>query len=211
MDLVPDTHNCGLHMGRECRERFPHHRLQRKLLVSEPGMHHARAVMHVQIANPVAVKTFPAFPAHPQPTILVSGKRPMHLWRERVSHSSPYLVQKRPKAKTSYFLRLWGNPPVAGRSPSQRTVMRITFSWHDANMVSFCLKPNQLNNRQLGLQQTSIQLCMWKSIMLYSETRQIRTPVLRIPPAVTSQAKMKNWLHECQKWVSHMIGQYAHI
>ena len=43
------------------------------------------------------------------------------------------------------------------------------------------------------------------------ETRQIRTPVLRIPPAVTSQAKMKNWLHECQKWVSHMIGQYAHI
>ena len=42
-------------------------------------------------------------------------------------------------------------------------------------------------------------------------TRQIRTPVLRIPPAVTSQAKMKNWLHECQKWVSHMIGHYAHI
>ena len=42
-------------------------------------------------------------------------------------------------------------------------------------------------------------------------TRQIRTPVLRIPPSVTSQAKMKNWLHECQKWVSHMIGQYAHI
>ena len=42
-------------------------------------------------------------------------------------------------------------------------------------------------------------------------TRQIRTPVLRIPPAVTSQAKMKNWFHECQKWVSHMIGQYAHI
>ena len=43
------------------------------------------------------------------------------------------------------------------------------------------------------------------------QTRQIRTSVLRIPPAVTSQAKMKNWLHECQKWVSHMIGQYAHI
>ena len=44
-----------------------------------------------------------------------------------------------------------------------------------------------------------------------AQTRQIRTPVLRIPPAVTSQAKMKNWLHECQKWASHMIGQYAHI
>ena len=48
-------------------------------------------------------------------------------------------------------------------------------------------------------------------LYLHRETRQIRTPVLRIPPAVTSQAKMKNWLHECQKWVSHMIGQYAHI
>ena len=44
-----------------------------------------------------------------------------------------------------------------------------------------------------------------------NQTRQIRTPVLRIPPAVTSQAKMKNWLHECQKWVSHMIGHYTHI
>ena len=48
-------------------------------------------------------------------------------------------------------------------------------------------------------------------LMCPLETRQIRTPALRIPPAVTSQAKMKNWLHECQKWVSHMIGQYAHI
>ena len=36
-------------MRRECRERFPHHRLQRKPLVSDPGMHHARAVMHVGI------------------------------------------------------------------------------------------------------------------------------------------------------------------
>ena len=29
-----------LHMRRECRERFPRHRLQRKPLVSDPGMHH---------------------------------------------------------------------------------------------------------------------------------------------------------------------------
>ena len=51
----------------------------------------------------------------------------------------------------------------------------------------------------------------WPLDRYSDKTRQIRTPVLRIPPAVTSQAKMKNWLHECQKWVSHMIGQYAHI
>ena len=39
----------------------------------------------------------------------------------------------------------------------------------------------------------------------------LERPFSEYPPAVTSQAKMKNWLHECQKWVSHMIGQYAHI
>ena len=34
-------------MRRECRERFPRHRLQRKPLVSDPGMHHGRCVTHV--------------------------------------------------------------------------------------------------------------------------------------------------------------------
>ena len=56
-----------------------------------------------------------------------------------------------------------------------------------------------------------VQQWIFSIFMEWIWTRQIRTPVLRIPPAVTSQAKMKNWLHECQKWVSHMIGQYAHI
>ena len=31
----------------ECRERFPRHRLQRKPLVSDPGMHHGTCVTHV--------------------------------------------------------------------------------------------------------------------------------------------------------------------
>ena len=48
MGLLPDTQNCGLRRYRECRERFPHHRLQMKPLVSDPGS----AVMHVGIANP---------------------------------------------------------------------------------------------------------------------------------------------------------------
>ena len=34
-------------MRRECRERFPHHRLQRKPLVSDPDMHHDTCVRHV--------------------------------------------------------------------------------------------------------------------------------------------------------------------
>ena len=49
--------NCWLRMRRDCREGFPRNRLQGKPLVSDPGMHqshvrHARAVMHVGIANP---------------------------------------------------------------------------------------------------------------------------------------------------------------
>ena len=34
-------------MRRECRERFPRHRLQRKPLVSDPGMHQGTCVTHV--------------------------------------------------------------------------------------------------------------------------------------------------------------------
>ena len=34
-------------MRRGCRERFPHHRLQRKPLVSDPGMQHDTCVTHV--------------------------------------------------------------------------------------------------------------------------------------------------------------------
>ena len=47
MGLLPDTQNYGLHMRRECRERFPCHRLQRKTLVSDPGMHHGTCATHV--------------------------------------------------------------------------------------------------------------------------------------------------------------------
>ena len=42
--LTPDTYNCGLCKRRECRES---HRLQMKLLVSDPGMHHGSCTTHV--------------------------------------------------------------------------------------------------------------------------------------------------------------------
>ena len=47
MGLLPDTLNWGLRMRRECRERFPRHRLQSKPLVSDPSMHHGTCVTHV--------------------------------------------------------------------------------------------------------------------------------------------------------------------
>ena len=62
MGLLPDTQNCGLRMHRECRERFTHHRLQRKPLVSDLSMRHARAVMHVGIANPRGGEHVPGIP-----------------------------------------------------------------------------------------------------------------------------------------------------
>ena len=34
-------------MRRECRERFPYHRLQRKPLITDPSMHHGTCVMHL--------------------------------------------------------------------------------------------------------------------------------------------------------------------
>ena len=47
MGLLPDMQNCGLRMRRECRECVPRHRFQRKLLISDNGMHHGTCVKHV--------------------------------------------------------------------------------------------------------------------------------------------------------------------
>ena len=41
------TQTCGLRMRQECREHFPRHWLQRKPLVSDPGMHHGTCITHV--------------------------------------------------------------------------------------------------------------------------------------------------------------------
>ena len=46
MSLLPDMQNCGLRMCRGCRVRFPRHRLQRKLLISDPGLHCGTCVTH---------------------------------------------------------------------------------------------------------------------------------------------------------------------
>ena len=47
MGLLPDTHNCGLRMHQECQGRFLHRRLQRKPLVSDPGIHHGTKMTHL--------------------------------------------------------------------------------------------------------------------------------------------------------------------
>ena len=53
--LKPATQNCGLCMRRECRERFPRHRLQTKPLFSDPAMHHDTRVAHVPLCMSVSL------------------------------------------------------------------------------------------------------------------------------------------------------------
>ena len=84
MGLLPDT--CGLRKRRECRERFPRHRVQRTPLISDSGTHHGRCVthvprvvMHVEIANPWwRAKRFRHSRCMRNPQFNVSGKRPMY-------------------------------------------------------------------------------------------------------------------------------------
>ena len=78
-------------VGRACAGNagnvFSRHRLQRKLLDSDPGMHHGTCVAHVPWCMSGSLtcgqgETFPAFPAHAQPAVLrilqeAFGK---HLW-----------------------------------------------------------------------------------------------------------------------------------
>ena len=60
----------------ECRERFPRRRLQRKPLVSDPGMHHGTCVTHVGITNP-----------------RWRGKHSRHMRNPQVYVSCPYLAR----------------------------------------------------------------------------------------------------------------------
>ena len=86
MSSLPDTQNRRLRMCKERRERFTCHRLQRKPLVSDPGLHrgtcgHARAVMQVGMAEPGW-----------------RGKRSRHCRCMR--HAQCCISGKRPKAAT---------------------------------------------------------------------------------------------------------------
>ena len=82
MGLLPDTQNRRLRMRRECRERFPRHWLQRKPLVSDPGMHHGTCVTHVPWCMSGSLNCGGG------------GKRSRHSRRMRNSHL--YVSGKRP-------------------------------------------------------------------------------------------------------------------
>ena len=75
MGLLPDTLSCGLCRRRENRERFPHHWLQRQLLVSDPGMHRGTCDSYVPSCMSGSLtrgggEDIPGIPAHEKSTIL---------------------------------------------------------------------------------------------------------------------------------------------
>ena len=81
MGPFPDTLNCGLRMNRECRERFPRHRLQKNPLVSDPSMRQGTCKKYVPWCMPGSLirgagKTH--FRRMRNTQFYVSGKRPMH-------------------------------------------------------------------------------------------------------------------------------------
>ena len=85
MDFLPDMSNFGMRIRRECRERFLHHRRQRKPLVNDPDMHHTRAVMHGGIANS-----------------RWRGKRSRH--SRRMRNSQFYVSDKRPMSRVKWHV-----------------------------------------------------------------------------------------------------------
>ena len=70
-------------MRRECWERFPRHRLQRKPLVSDPDMHHGTYVTHVPWCMSGSL-------------LEVAGKRSQH--SRRMRNQQFYVSGKRPIA-----------------------------------------------------------------------------------------------------------------
>ena len=107
MGLLPDTLNCWLRMCREFRDRFLRHRLQRKLLVSDPGMYHGMCVTHVPWCMSGALtrsagKNVAAFPEHAQTTIwriwkeahaMASSRKVIMLMKRRVVHLIWFLLR----------------------------------------------------------------------------------------------------------------------
>ena len=72
MGLLPDTQNCGLRIRRECRECFPATDFKGNYY-----LRHARAVMHVGIANPRwRAKRSRHYRRMRKPQFYISGKRP---------------------------------------------------------------------------------------------------------------------------------------
>ena len=128
-------------MCRECRESFPHNKLQRKSLVSDPDMHHGTcdthvpAVMHIEIANPQWRKKRSQRMRHPQ--FYVSARGP---WYDK-SHGLAVGRTTRVHIRTSLSLEVTTSGPTRHRS--RNTLHSLShFDFHgDVQMVQMHRDP----------------------------------------------------------------------
>ena len=111
---------------RECRERFPRCRPQRKPLVSDPGMHHGTCVTHVPwcMSGSLASgggENVPGIPGAWAPAIF-------RIWQEAHGCRAPGGVSLMPWP--SYDLDPLGCYSFYARSPPQNgTILRCYFQW----------------------------------------------------------------------------------
>ena len=132
MGPLPDTKNCGLRMRRECRERFPRHRFQRKLLVSDPDMHHGTCVTHVPWCMSGSLNRGGG------------GKRSRH--SRRMRNSQFYVSGKRPMKQVlvSRHYSIWFNCSFL-----ISTLLRIVrFVWRRRERDTFASK-STISNKNL--------------------------------------------------------------
>ena len=169
MGLLPDTQNCGLRMRRECRERFPHHRFQRKSLVSDPGMHHGTCGTHVPWCMSGLLtcgdgENVPGIPAHAQPAIL-------RIWQEvhGISNYNSVVVQQLADNKQNIEAYipgfLWGKSPD-DRTPLTKGQKSVFMSWRHHHPSTDPYNMWQMSSlTALNIPQTKqtfFVLCEWK-------------------------------------------------
>ena len=124
-------------MRRECRECFPHHRLQRKPLVSDPGMLHGTCVTHVPWCMTGSLtrgsgENVLAFPAHAQPEILRNWQE-AHCISIKVACnllSLPYLQRRLNQTSVEFGTRISNHIPY-------ETVNLITYPCADTSLLAW--------------------------------------------------------------------------
>ena len=149
-------------MRRECRERFPRHRFQRKPLVNDSDMHHC---MHVGIATPGwRGKRSQHSRRMRNPHFCVSCKRPIGVWSLNASYSLQYIFGRIAWCATvlqAFFCtQLWGQFRVALVVHLRwKALLRVPVGWPPC--LCNCTKDTQIKTNIHMYIQVHMPLCMY--------------------------------------------------
>ena len=123
-------------MRRECRERFPDHRLQRNLLVSDPDMHHGTCVTHVPwcMSGSLTRDAWENVPgitgacATCNFTYLVRGPCSTFYW---IAFLAPGQYDSRIAIEVTLVDIGESTKPIYNDSSTIRNIFKLTFHWVD--------------------------------------------------------------------------------